>query len=369
MFKRETPCHSASAPTSSHTRRGPRRSRLAALLLPMAILVVTPALADSKAGYEAWQRRDYATAVRLWQGPAAAGDADTEFNLGQAYKLGYGVKQDLARAEQLFGHAAAQGHKRASDNYGVLLYQRGARAEAMPYIIAGAGRGYPPAECALGIAYFNGEVVARDWVRAYAYESLAQQAGVPQARSALAQMDTYIPTAQRQQGVAMATELASEAQANHDHELASAELGAPAPPPPPAYRAPPQPSYAPPPPQAYASPDQPGAGYAPVEGDPGAPPPTEQRPHPRPVASMPAEPAPAAGGGWKIQLGAFSVAANAEAQWARARGMAGVAGHRRVLVSSGRVTRLLATGFSEGGAHAACARLSGAGIDCIVTRD
>ena len=55
-----------------------------------------------KAGVDAWSNGDYATAVKAWQAPAAAGDADAMFNLAQAYKLGRGVPQDLAKAEALY---------------------------------------------------------------------------------------------------------------------------------------------------------------------------------------------------------------------------------------------------------------------------
>ena len=98
------------------------------------------------------------------------------------------------------------------------------------------------------------------------------------------------------------------------------------------------------------------------------PPMHHPHPHtPTPVEQAPAE--PAAAGGWKIQLGAFGVAGNAEAQWNRVKGMAGVAGHGHEMLPSGRVTRLMATGYSEASAHAACARLSASGIACIATRN
>ena len=53
------------------------------------------------------------------------------FNLGQAYKLGKGVPQDLAKAESLFAQAAGMGHMQAADNYGLLLFQRGAMLKTL----------------------------------------------------------------------------------------------------------------------------------------------------------------------------------------------------------------------------------------------
>jgi TPR repeat protein len=136
-------------------------------------LAAPPALADVKAGVDAWSRGDFAAAVAAWQLPATQGDSDAQFDLAQAYRLGRGVRPDLARAEELFGKAAAQGHINASDYYGLLLFQRGERARALPYITAAADRGEPRAQYLLGIANFNGDTVPKNWVRGYALVSLA----------------------------------------------------------------------------------------------------------------------------------------------------------------------------------------------------
>ena len=74
---------------------------LSAMALASAGIPVGSAGADTKAGVEAWTRGDYPAAVREWEAQSAKGDADAIFNLGQAYKLGKGVPQDLARAEAL----------------------------------------------------------------------------------------------------------------------------------------------------------------------------------------------------------------------------------------------------------------------------
>lgn len=97
--------------------------------------LATPAGAQSvKAGVDAWGRGDYDGAVAQWRGPAVAGDADAQFNLGQAYKLGRGVPVDPALAESWFRKAALQGHYQAQDNYGLALFQSGRKAEAAPWL-------------------------------------------------------------------------------------------------------------------------------------------------------------------------------------------------------------------------------------------
>ena len=61
-----------------------------------------------KAGIDAWQRSDYTHAVSIWRPLAEGGDADAQFNLGQAYRLGRGVPLDLAAATIWFERAARE---------------------------------------------------------------------------------------------------------------------------------------------------------------------------------------------------------------------------------------------------------------------
>jgi cell division septation protein DedD len=402
--------------------------------LGVSLGMAGPALADVKAGVDAWSagiqasrsgdkagaQRFFAEAIREWQASAGTGDADAQFNLAQAYKLGLGVPQDLGKAEVLYGKAAAQGHLQAADMYGLLLYQRGEHAKAMPFIEGAADRGDPRAQYVQGLALFNGDGAAKDWVRAYALVSLAQQAGLPQARDALAQMDKYIPLDQRQQAAALAPELAAKAEANRNRQMAAADLGVK---PQSAHAAPVRLAAATPQPQpmpqqmpvpkgvsaarlaqsglptaagraaGLGGPANAGADFARPTGAalpaaapaPRATPPAQsprfanaftQPASPRPAPAQPAPvrlaavPAPtASGSAWRIQLGAFGVAANADAMWAKVKGRAEVAGHARLNAPSGKVTRLLATGYSEGEAQAACRKLSAAGISCLATKN
>ena len=357
-------------------------------------LTAAPAMADVKAGVDAWSRGDFPGAVGAWQNPAAQGDADAQFNLGQAYRLGRGVKADMAKAEELFGKAAAQGHIHASDYYGLLLFQRGERAKALPFISAAADRGEPRAQYLLGIANFNGDNVPKDWVRAYALVSLAQQAGLAQAISALSQMDQYIPLDQRQKSVVLAQQLSAQAESTRARVMAAAELGNSLPSEPSApvvtatARAPVAVAAATPVRPAPGNSGDAGADYtrprpvasaatAPAQPRPVAatPPAAVRSPAPGPVAAPVSPrvaipkplPAPAATGGtWRVQLGAFGVAANANAMWDRVKGRPELAGHTKLLVTAGAVKKLQAGGFaSQAAAQSACARLSGSGFACL----
>ncbi|MFO1254556.1 MAG: SPOR domain-containing protein [Sphingomonadaceae bacterium] len=333
-----------------------RKKLIAALVLGAGVILSTPAAADTKAGVDAWTRGDYAAAVKEWQAQAAKGDADAIFNLGQAFKLGKGVPQDLIKAEQLFGQAAAMGHLQAGDNYGLLLFQRGDRQRGLPYIRAAADRGDPRAQYLLGIMHFNGELVPKDWVRAYALVTLARQQGLPQATSAMAQMDQYIPYDQRQQGVQLAGELASQADATRARQLAAVDLGNQVTPPAAAPAPVKGPSVASVSPPLVAPPPKPA-----VRQDPPPKPIAAPAPHPAPTPA----PTPAAGGTWRIQLGAFGVAANADALWAKVKARPEVAGHPRLNVKSGAVIKLQAGNYSQAAAQAACTRLKAGGLTCI----
>ncbi len=380
-----------------------------------ALAVAAPALADVKAGVDAWSRGDYAAAVREWREPAAQGNPDAQFNMAQAYRLGRGVERDPSQAEIFYAKAAAQGHIKAADNYGLMLFQAGRREEAMPYVVAASDRGDPRAQYLIGIAHFNGDLVEKDWVRAYALLTLANSAGLPQASPAIQQMDGYIPLEQRQEAQALAQQLKRESDAVRAQQLAAADLalgGDPGP-----ASAPRVPQAQPPvavvpaqsrvptpiasasvPPSVAAaqaaiveasrvtgttSPAQAGADYARPAAVATATPQPKPQPKPKPepepepvrtaVATPPPatspSPSPSSDGPWRVQLGAFSVAGNADRLWRDVAGLAPLSGKEKLLVRAGKLTKLQAGGFAtRAAAQAACGKLKAAGRACLVTR-
>jgi cell division protein FtsN len=88
------------------------------------------------------------------------------------------------------------------------------------------------------------------------------------------------------------------------------------------------------------------------------------------VAPPPRQVSPTtAGGPWKLQLGAFSIAGSADRLWSQLAGKPALAGKAKQTVAAGKLTRLLAAGWpSEGAAQAACNTLKAGGQTCIVTR-
>jgi cell division septation protein DedD len=279
--------------------------------------------------------------------------------------------------------AADSGHLQAADNYGLLLFQRGERVNAMPYIIAASDRGDPRAQYILGLAHFNGDNAPKDWVRAYALVSLAHQAGLPQAVPALKQMDEYVPLEQRQESVPLAAELRVKANTLQASEAAARNLGAPH-----------KPIEAGSPATAGADytlpPSRPAVATASPKGWTEVPPPSPEpvaqppspvpaqvakpAPAPQPAPAQIARPAPApaaaAQGPWRVQLGAFGVPGNAERLWSQVSSRAELAGKRKVLFRVGELTKLQAGGFaSQSDAASACGKLKAAGFACLVAKD
>lgn len=351
--------------------RGVLRASLA-LGAAAGLTVAQTALADVKAGVDAWARGDFPKAVAEWKGPADAGDPDAQFNLAQAYKLGRGVPRDFTRAETLYASAATKGHLQASDNYGLMLFQRGERAKAMPYIRAAAERGDARAQYIYGLAMFNADGVEKDWLRAYAYVSMAQQSGLPQATGALAQMDQHIAMADRQKAVVLAGKLAAETEARRARQVAAMDLGGmpggaavsdggagSGPLPTPNVRAS---SRSP----SVAAVEKAASDAARVAAQPAAPAkPAATPPATRRAAATPPRPA---SGPWRVQLGAFGVPGNADALWTRVKSRPELAGHGKLLVPAGKLTKLQAGGFaSQADANAACARLKSGGFACVPT--
>ena len=246
--------------------------------------------------------------------------------MGQAYRFGKGVPKDLRITRSWYEKAAQQGHEKAQANLGVLLFDTGQRAEAMPWIKNAAERGDPRALYVLGTALFNGDLVAKDWPRAYAMMTRAAAAGLPPAADSLAQMDKYIPAAERQKGVALARQMEKGV------TLASAAT-----------------RPAPKPPRV--------AGAAPARATPASS-------SPKPAA---AKPAAAPAGRWRVQLGAYSSADAAREQWAAvSKKIAPLKGLQPYYEPAGKLTRLRVGPLADkASADRLCASAKAAGQGCF----
>lgn len=118
------------------------------------LLVGSASAADFDAGLAAFEKGDYAAAVKEWQPLADEGHQLAQFNLALLYHDGRGVPQDYRSAFRWFERAANQGYSRAQLNLGAMY---------------GVGKG-----------------VKRDYAEAYKWLSLCAASGL---ESCVAQRD------------------------------------------------------------------------------------------------------------------------------------------------------------------------------------
>ncbi len=83
------------------------------LLALVVVLVAAPACTDYEAGKEAYDRGDYATALKEFRVLAEQGYAGAQYNLGLMYAEGQGVPQDVVQAHLWMHLAAAKGDEDA----------------------------------------------------------------------------------------------------------------------------------------------------------------------------------------------------------------------------------------------------------------
>ena len=285
--------------------------------------LATPVSAQSvKAGIEAWQKSDYSAAVAIWRPLAEKGDADAQFNLGQAYRLGRGVPINLAAAQSWFERAADKGHVDAQTTLGLLLFQNGNHTGGMRWLKVASDQGEPRAMLVYGTALFNGDGVPQDPILGYAFVSRAAAQGLQAAKDTLGQLDQIMSVEDRKKGVALALSKAkaSPAPASKSPATKAAKL------------APPKP--------APSKPAQPVVAAA--------------KPQPKSPAQPVAVPAT---GSWRIQLGAFSQRSSAQALFRKLSGK--LAGRQAYYIPAGAVTRLQVGPFESKAAAAAACRAMG----------
>lgn len=74
--------------------------------------------------YVAYDRANYATALKVWQPSADQGDKEAQTNIGEIYERGVGGPPDYEKAAFWYKKAADQGYARAQINLG-FLYEQG----------------------------------------------------------------------------------------------------------------------------------------------------------------------------------------------------------------------------------------------------
>ncbi|WP_448581723.1 SPOR domain-containing protein [Thermaurantiacus sp.] len=301
-------------------------------LLPvLALFLAAPALADTAEGVRKWRAGDHEGAVAAWQAPAAAGDADALFNLGQAYRLGRGVPANRDVAIEYYRRASARGHVAATANLGITLFQAGRKAEALVPMRAAADAGDARAAYVLGVATFTGDGAPKNPVLGLAYVRRAEMLGLDLAGPQVTRMAALMSEDERARAEAAASALAAGRPVSV--VLAASPLPAAA-------------AAGPVPPAADSEEE---AGEAP--------------------AALPATPDRATRA-WYVQLGAYTSEAAARTAWAAlvAQAASLLEGQAPVYVPRGGLVRLQVGPLGNRNAAAElCARLAAAGRPCFVT--
>jgi hypothetical protein len=158
--------------------------RILATLAVIALLFSAgSAWADFDDGWAAFERGDYATALRVFRPLAEQGDSASQFTLAGMYIKGWGVPKNNAEGVKLYRKAAEQG--------------------------------LSPAQFILGIYHYIdlGVGVPRDNVLAHMWLSLAAKQGHEAAQEYIPKLESKMPSSQ----IAKAQELAAEWWEEHNN--------------------------------------------------------------------------------------------------------------------------------------------------------
>ena len=173
------------------------RPLLAASAAALFLLGARPrgaAPADVKAGVDRWMRGDYAGAI------AAVAAARRRRQCRRPVQPRPGLQARPRRPGQCRRRRRAgtrrppgRAMSRPRSMSACSCTITAAAQEALPWIRKAAELGDPRAQYILGTELFNGDLVAKDWPRAYALMLRAADGGVPPAADNLKAMERFIP--------------------------------------------------------------------------------------------------------------------------------------------------------------------------------
>ena len=160
------------------------RRYLTAILFIIALTFSSLVYGEDEAyelGCKMYDVGDYEAAYETWSPAAVAGDADSQFGMGQLYANGYGVPLDDAQALDWYSKAAEQGHGDAQCQLGV-MHANGwgvpmDEAEAMKWYKLAAENGVTEAMINVGTMYQNGFSVEQDKIEALKWFTIAAKLG------------------------------------------------------------------------------------------------------------------------------------------------------------------------------------------------
>lgn len=155
------------------------------LILPvllLALLVGGPAFsADYQKGLDAYEKKDYATALKEWTPLAEQGDDNAQYRLGYIYRFGKGVPHDYKQAIKWFSLATEQGNADAQYRLG-RIHELGLAVpqdykQAIKWFSLAAEQGHAFAQTMLGSLYGNGLGILQDYTYAHMWFNIAASNG------------------------------------------------------------------------------------------------------------------------------------------------------------------------------------------------
>jgi TPR repeat protein len=139
-----------------------------------------------EAGLAAYDRGQYATAIRAWMRAAEEGSAEAQNNVGHMYEEGLGVPQNYLLAMNWYRQAAEGGLPEGQHNMGLLYYHGYGVAEnlleSVRWFRMAAEQEFPESEYMLGMAYEQGKGVALDYALAREYLLRSAKRNYPSAQ-------------------------------------------------------------------------------------------------------------------------------------------------------------------------------------------
>ncbi|MEQ1608668.1 MAG: tetratricopeptide repeat protein [Hyphomonadaceae bacterium] len=162
---------------------------------------VSKAMSQARAAYD---RADYAEAVRWYRLAADQGGADAQSILGSMYKIGKGVPQNYAEALRWYRLAADQGEMFSQSSLGY-MYDLGQGvpendAEANRWYRLAADQGEQLAQYYLGVNYVLGQGVPQNYIEGYKWLNLAAAQGEADAAKARDEVRAEMTPAQVAEG-------------------------------------------------------------------------------------------------------------------------------------------------------------------------
>ena len=143
----------------------------------LILLFGTPAFAGFADGKAAFDKGDFATALKEWGQLAETGDANAQYYLGLMYYFGYGVYPDYKIAIKWYRLSAENGNANAQYNLGAVYYLGSGVLQdykaAFKWIKLAAEQGNEIAQIRLGGMYKQGQVVTQDYLRSHMWYNIA----------------------------------------------------------------------------------------------------------------------------------------------------------------------------------------------------